>query len=190
MTPLWNEPPLTKPYRHQPPTSISIQSSTRSCPCMLPTGRYRPRSEDRHSVEHLACVHSASSPQAIRPPPTMPPRHRPCLGFLNVLAQPHPIFLSPCFWPCSPHAAARQRAPRIGSSPTVSTLISSRCPPPLSLAPLLLPRIRPLTKTQRLWPPPSPAPAKAWPWTCPRRGLDADLLSLLCLSLEVHLSFL
>jgi hypothetical protein len=82
--------PLTKPSRHKPPTSVYIQAITHPCPCLLPTGRYRPRSKDRQSVEHLAGTSSAVPLQADRPPPPLPSRHRPSPVTLDTLGQPAP----------------------------------------------------------------------------------------------------
>jgi hypothetical protein len=87
--------PLPELSRHWSPPCPLEPFRALHRPCPLPSDLTRPCSEVQHYVEHLACTESASSPQAIRPPPTMPPRHRPCLGFLNVLAQPQIIFLSP-----------------------------------------------------------------------------------------------
>jgi hypothetical protein len=94
----------------------------RLIPYIVPIVLYLPRPGSRPVVEHLACAESAPSPQAIRPPPTMPPRHRPRLGFVNVLAQPRllPLSFSSCpkrrpLWPVS--VAQTRSQPRGHANP-------------------------------------------------------------------------
>jgi hypothetical protein len=68
----------------------------------------------RTNIEHLAGVESSSRLQADRPSPGKASRQGPRIAFLNKLARYEPLYLSPSFWPHSPHSAARQRAPRAG----------------------------------------------------------------------------
>jgi hypothetical protein len=114
--------PMSKTPRHWPPICIlePYQARHRLCPVSLALSR---RCSVRHqTIEHLAGINWASSPRADRAPPNLYPRQRPRPTPLEPLAQQQLASLSISSWPCSPHAAARQQAPRPGRTPAASKL--------------------------------------------------------------------
>jgi hypothetical protein len=113
---------MSKPPRHWPPLCIlePYQARHRLCPVSLALSRRC--SVRQQTIEHLAGINWASSPRADRAPPNLYPRQRPRPTPLNPLAQQHLASLSISSWPCSPHAAARQRVPRPVRTPAASKL--------------------------------------------------------------------
>jgi hypothetical protein len=108
--------PFLEPPRHRSPLTFLEPSRASLLLCHVPIVLSRRRLARQRSVKHLACISLSASLQANRPPPHLPSRLRPRAALANPLAQPQLISLSPSLRTLSPRSAARQRAPRPGSS--------------------------------------------------------------------------
>jgi hypothetical protein len=106
--------------RHWPPLRSLKPYQARHQLCHVLFALYRPCSNGRQFIEHLAGTAWAPSLRADWPPSKAAPRQRPLPKAIQSLER-RPLFsLSRCSCPCSPCAVARQRVPRLGSAPVVS----------------------------------------------------------------------